>query len=118
MHDDFLSIAPGREERHGPFSAPPSLHRNADLHHLAGALEAEQVGGSRWRWIEPLALQQVRAVDSRIHHSDANVVRPEQRCLNLAGSEHVLITKSIEHDGTHGLPYSAARGAWLSQTAG
>jgi len=101
-HHDLLGVAAAGEQRHRTLSELPAGHRGAALDHLAGALEAEDLGGTGGRRILPLPLQQVGAVDRGGGHPQPEVAGAERGRRHLGEAQHRLVAGSVEDDRLHG----------------
>ena len=83
-----FGIAAARRQRADPVADAPALHARADGRHLAGDLEAGQVGGAGRRRIGALALQHVGPVDAGGAHPDQDLALARPRHVALFGFQH------------------------------
>src|SRR4029077_7311265 len=68
-----LCVATALDEEHDPIPFRVALHSGSDARHGARRLETEDVAGSRRRWIESLALEQIGSVDAGARNADQDL---------------------------------------------
>ncbi len=97
----LLGVAAAGEQRHRPIARLPAAHPGARLHHLAGALESEDLGGAGRGRVLALALQQVGAVEGGGKHAQAQLAAAESRRHDLAEPQDALVAGLVEDDRLH-----------------
>ena len=117
VHRGLLGVAAAGQERHDPLADAEAAHLRPRFQHRAGALEAEHGGRTGRRWIEPLALQQVGAIDRGGDHANANVGGAERRSRHVADLEDGLVPRLADDDGAHARQRAFQEGLRLSTKA-
>ena len=97
----LLGVAAAGEQRHRAVAGPPPANAGPDLRYLAGALQSEDLGGSRRRRVLAHALQQVGAIEGCGVHPQPQLTRAERRRWYIGDPQHALVARTIEDDGFH-----------------
>src|SRR5207249_4545496 len=105
----LLGVAATGKERHDPLAGPEAARLGAHLQHLAGTHEPQDRRGAGRRRVEPLALEEIGAVDRRGAYADAEVGRAEGGGGRLAHLEHRLVARLPDHDRAHAGPLTTVR---------
>ena len=82
-HRHQLCVPTALDEEHDAIPFGVALHPGSDARDRARRLETEDVAGSRRRWIESLALEQIGAVDAGARNADDDLTLSSHRVGTL-----------------------------------
>ena len=105
-----LRVGATGQQRDHLVAGLPVVHVIADRVDDAGALQAEQLGHPRRRWVVALALQQIGAIHPNRNRPDTHLIGARLRGRHLGPAHFLGSTESFKGDREHALSLPSERG--------